>query len=65
MPEGKLPFFVGTALMGEGDVIKDVPQKEKVGVITSGSIEEVGLGNYTLEEAVPFGELKVLWFLKN
>ncbi len=65
VPEGKLPFFVGTALMGEGDVIKDVPQKEKVGVITSGSIEEVGLGNYTLEEAVPFGELKVLWFLKN
>jgi uncharacterized membrane protein len=65
VPAGELPFFVGTALMKEDDIIREVPRAKKVGVITSGSVEEVLLEGYSLKNVVSFGELKVLWFIRN
>jgi hypothetical protein len=65
VPEGSLPFFVGTALMAREDTIAEVPKTGVLGVITSGSVEEVEFEGYRLEEIVAFGELKVLWFQKN
>lgn len=69
--EQSLPFFVGTALMTEEDIIRKIPQKlpdkvklQKVGVITSGSVDEISLPNYTEKEVKVFGELKFIWLSK-
>ena len=67
VPEGKdkLPFFVGTALMTDEDVISSLPKKtNRIGVITSGPIEEISLAGYTKEEDKVFGPLKVVWLEK-
>lgn len=63
IPEGtKLPFYVGTALMTEEDIVSSLPKKvNRLGVITSGPIEEVEVTGYTKEEEKVFGSLKVVW----
>jgi hypothetical protein len=62
---GDLPFFVGTALMEEGDIITTVPAVSgRLGVVTSGPIEEVLFPGYTKKEEKKFGTLKFLWFGK-
>jgi mannosyltransferase len=65
VPEGELPFYVGTAQMTDKDILKQIPKEtERVGVITSGPIDEIELANYTEEEAKTFGELKFVWYQK-
>lgn len=66
VPEGgKLPFFVGTALMEESDVIKKIPEDALwVGVTTSGSIDEIELPGYTEFERKSFGQLNFVWYQK-
>jgi len=60
-----LPYYVGTALMTKDDIIRDLPsQKNRIGVITSGPVEEVGLAGYTKGEVKEFGTLKFIWFQK-
>lgn len=63
--DGELPFFVGTALMEEGDVIRDIPDNtERVGVFTSGSNEEVNIPGYKQESVKDMSGLKFMWYLK-
>ncbi len=62
---GELPFFVGTALMEETDVIKTLPDEGRIGVITSGPVEEVAITGYTEIESKSFGNLKFIWLEKN
>ncbi len=62
---GELPFFVGTALMEEGDIIKTIPKTGRIGVITSGQVEEVVLPGYTESESKTFGNLKFIWLEKD
>ncbi|OGM03153.1 hypothetical protein A2115_01395 [Candidatus Woesebacteria bacterium GWA1_41_8] len=63
--EGDLPFFVGTALMEDGDVINKLPQNiDRVGVVTSGPVEEISLPGYTKEIEQRFGSLKFVWYQK-
>ncbi|MEK7111920.1 MAG: glycosyltransferase family 39 protein, partial [Patescibacteria group bacterium] len=64
IPEGtKLPFYVGTALMTDTDVTSSLPKKlNRVGVITSGPIEEIMISDYTKSEDKTFGSLKFVWF---
>lgn len=66
VPAGtQLPFYLGTALMTRDDIISSLPKKiNRVGVITSGPIEEIALHGYTLNEAKVFGELKFVWYKK-
>ncbi len=67
IPEGKnkLPFFVGTALMEDGDIVSAIPKKiKRVGVMTSGSVDEVSLPGYTKNGVKEFGELKFIWLQK-
>lgn len=46
---GELPFFVGTALMDTNDLIDNLPNDAKrVGVVTSGSVDDIRLPGYTL-----------------
>ena len=62
---GELPFFVGTALMEKDDIITALPAVSgRIGVVTSGPIEEVNLPGYTKKEEKEFGTLKFLWFSK-
>jgi len=61
----ELPFFVGTALMEKGDIISELPKNlSRVGVVTSGPVEEISLPGYTKEEEKEFGSLKFLWLVK-
>jgi len=65
VPEGKLPFYVGTAQMTEADILREIPKKiNRVGVITSGNIAEIKLPYYTEKEVKTFGELKFVWYQK-
>jgi hypothetical protein len=63
---GDLPFFVGTALMEENDIIREIPKSsQRVGVVTSGPIDEVSLPGYTESTAKDFDGLKFVWYEKN
>ncbi|MBI4153605.1 hypothetical protein HY503_01235 [Candidatus Woesebacteria bacterium] len=51
--------------MTEEDMISSLPKKvNRVGVITSGPIEEISFPGYTKSEDKAFGTLKVVWFAK-
>jgi uncharacterized membrane protein len=67
LPEGtKLPFYVGTALMTPEDTTSTLPKKiNRVGVITSGSVDEISLPGYVKTEEKDFGSLKFLWFSRS
>jgi uncharacterized membrane protein len=59
-----LPFYTGTALMEEKDVINTLPEEKELGVITSAPLEEVKIPGYHLIKSQQFGELKFLWMAK-
>jgi len=63
-PGQELPYYVGTAQMTDSDIIKEIPQTKRVGVITSGPIEEVKIKDYTITSEETFGDLKFIWFTK-
>ncbi|QQG47720.1 MAG: glycosyltransferase family 39 protein [Candidatus Woesebacteria bacterium] len=65
-PGGALPYFVGTALMEKVDIVNQLPKKRyiRIGVITSGPVEEVKLPGYNESEVKNFGDLKLIWFTK-
>jgi len=63
--EGELPFFVGTALMEKGDIIREIPEEvERIGIVTSGPIEEVSLPAFEKDGVEEFNGLKFMWYLK-
>lgn len=65
--EGSLPFFVGTALMEEGDIVSEIPKDTKrLGVITykSGKDTQIEFKGYKLQEERKFGDLNFVWLLK-
>jgi len=59
-----LPFYTGTALMKEEDIINVLPEEKEIGVITSAPVEEVKIPGYYLIKSQQFGELKFLWMTK-
>jgi hypothetical protein len=64
--ENNLPYFVGTALMEKDDVINQIPKGTKrVGVVTSGPIEEIKVPGYTGNVSVNFNGLKFIWLKKS
>lgn len=67
-PSGeKLPFFVGTALMEESDLISQIPPNTKrIGIITyKNGIELKGrFKTFTLKEERKFGNLNFVWMVK-
>ena len=63
---GELPFFVGTALMEEKDIIREIPKGTKrVGVVTSGPVEEVKIPNYGQGEVKEFNGLKFILYSRS
>lgn len=66
VPEGELPFYVGTAQMLEKDILREIPKDAtRIGVVTSGSVDEIDLPDYTEGEPTSFGELKFVWYQKS
>lgn len=59
-----LPFYTGTALMEENDVIDQLPDEEKIGLISSAPPREINLPGYTIEETKQFDSLYFLWLKK-
>jgi len=66
LPEkGELPFFVGTALMAEDDVIHEIPKGVKrVAAVTTGPVDEVQIDGYTEISSDSVGDIKVVWLEK-
>lgn len=63
---GELPYFVGTALMEKDDVISELPANiKRVGVVTTGPIEEIELPGYTKGKAKQLDNLKFIWYVKS
>ena len=61
-----MPFYVGTAQMTDEDILREIPKTAKrLGVITSGPVDEIELPNYTEGEFAPFGDLKFIWYQRN
>ena len=61
----QLPFSSGTVLMQPPDVTRNVPDNfQRIGVITSGPVDEVSLPNYTETGEKSFSDLKVIWYQK-
>jgi len=65
-PDGEgLPYFVGTALMEDADIINSLPNDiNRLGVITERSFSELNLDTFTIEEEKDFGGIKFLWLQK-
>ena len=64
--DNQLPFFVGTALMQPSDIVRGLPENaNRIGVITSGPIDEIVLPNYTETDSESFSDLKIVWYQKN
>lgn len=64
--KGNLPYFTGTALMTPTDTIRALPLKaNRIGVITSGPIDEIKLPGYTESKVSTFDSLKFIWYEKN
>lgn len=69
---GELPFFVGTALMEDKDVVSEIPEEvARVGVVTSGQVEEINLPGFSEEEIKIFkpkspggSDIKFIWYQK-
>lgn len=59
-----LPFFVGTALMEKNDIVTEVPDVNRIAVITSGPIDEVELPGYTMSDSKDFNGAKVVWLTR-
>ena len=52
--------------MTEKDILREIPENaERLGVVTSGPVDEIDLPNYTKGEPVAFGELKFVWYQKS
>ena len=65
VPEGELPFYVGTAQMTKKDILKEIPEDAvRVGVVTSGNPDEIVLPDYGVEDSRNFGDLKFIWLQK-
>lgn len=56
-----LPFYTGTALMQAEDVINTLPDKEKIGAISSAPPEEVQIAGFEIEKSQKFDRLWFLW----
>lgn len=59
-----LPFYTGTALMEENDIINQLPDEEKIGLITSANPQDVVVPGYAIEKTKQFDSLWFLWLAR-
>lgn len=61
---GEIPFYIGTAQMTKDDLIQFLPNKEKIGVISSETPEKIELFGFYLESYQKFGDLSFSYFVR-
>jgi uncharacterized membrane protein len=60
--QSPLPYFVGTALMEDGDIISEIPRNtERLGVITYKDSSELEFDGFETVEEKRFGDLNFVW----
>jgi mannosyltransferase len=60
-----IPFWNGTALLDNNDVLKQIPTQEKILVMVSGgNVEKIQIPNYNEINRRKFNDLYLLWFVK-
>lgn len=59
-----LPFYTGTALMTKEDVIRTLPKKNEILLISSESPEKINLPPFKIEKSQNFDGLYLLWLQK-
>ena len=62
---GNLPYYVGTAQMTEKDIIQQLPDKKRVGVISSEEPNSMEILDYQLKNYQQFGSLYFSWFIRS
>lgn len=68
VPSGEeLPFFVGTALMEEKDIISELPKPKRnnpfrIGIINNKEDSDPAIEGYLLEDTQEFGNLRFNWY---
>lgn len=65
VPEGELPYYVGTAQMTPQDIVAQLPDKNRIGVISSVEPNSMIINSYYLDNYQQFGPLTFSWFVKN
>ena len=64
VPKSKLLYFVGTAQMTEKDIVRQLPDKKRIGVISSEEPYSMEILGFSLESFKKFGSLSFSWFAK-
>jgi len=64
LPEGKLPFFVGTAQMGPEDTIRKFPQDRPIGLISSEDPDNIKITDYWITGYHKVGSLYFVSLIK-
>jgi len=64
VPGQDLPYYVGTAQMTKNDIIKTLPDINRIGVIGSEEPKKIQIENYRLLDYKKFGSLSFSWFGK-
>jgi uncharacterized membrane protein len=65
LPQGELPYYVGTAQMTDSDIAREIyPGTKRVVVITSDPTDEIAIAGYKTTALKSFGSLNVIWFSK-
>jgi hypothetical protein len=57
-----LPYYLGIAQMTEKDVIRQLPEEKRIGVISSEEPESMKITDFELKFFKRFGELSFSWF---
>lgn len=65
VPGQDLPYYVGTAQMTDKDIIKQVPDKKRIGAISSEDPNSMEILDYQLKNYQQFGSLYFSWFVKD
>jgi len=66
VPQGELPYYVGTAQMTEKDIVKIIPQEfSEIGVIGSEEPAKININDYHLESFQKFEKFYFSVFVKN
>lgn len=65
VPGQDLPYYVGTAQMTDKDIIKQLPDKKRVGVIGSEEPSSMEIVGFTLGSFEKFDSLYFSWFVKD
>jgi len=60
--KNSIPFFEGTALIDNIDIIKQLPRDKELLIVASGDISRIQISGYVQERMKQFGDLYLYWY---